>query len=210
MVTERWYTLYTKPNAEYQVASALRQRDIHIYLPEMAVSNPQQGRKKKPFFPCYLFIKVDFEAIGLSVVQWTPGLRRIVAFGDQPLPLPDNLIQLIQRQLGEIELAGDLPAHSFEPGDTVTITDGPFQNMLAIFEGPSSSSQRVRVLLSILGHLNRVQVALDDLAQAPPEAKPPAQKRLRRTRGRGRPIRVGAECGQLSSILVGENSVPSA
>lgn len=209
MATERWYTLYTKPNAEYQVASALQQRGIHTYLPEMKFTKPQQGRKKKPFFPCYLFIKVDFEAIGLSVVQWTPGLRRIVAFGDQPLPLPDTVIQLIRGQLGEIELAGGLPTHSFKPGDTVAITDGPFRNMLAIFEGPTSPSQRVRVLLSILGHLNRVQVDLDDLAQAPVEAKPAARKRLRRTRGRGRRIRGGPEYGKLPSMVVGKNSASS-
>ena len=102
MATERWYTLYTKPNAEYQVANALKQRGIQTYLPEIELAKPQQGRKKKPFFPCYLFIRVDFEAIELSAVQWTPGLRRIVSFGDQPMPLPDDLITLVRRLAGSL------------------------------------------------------------------------------------------------------------
>jgi transcriptional antiterminator RfaH len=148
MATKRWYTLYTKPNAEYQVANALQQRGVRTYLPEIELAKPQKGRKKKPFFPCYLFIKVDFESIGLGAVQWTPGLRRIVAFGDQPTPLPDDMIYLIRRRLGEIEAAGGWPAHPFRPGDTVRITEGPLRNMVAIFEGPTTPSQRVKVLCS--------------------------------------------------------------
>ncbi len=203
MATKRWYTLYTKPNAEYQVASALNQRGIQSYLPEIELARPQRGRKKKPFFPCYLFIKVDFEAIGLSAVQWTPGLRRIVSFGDQPIPLPDDLIYLIRRRLGEIRAAGGWPAHSFKPGDTVRITEGPLRNMLAVFEGPTTPSQRVKVLCSILGRLSRVQVEPDILVLTATQAQAPAPKRPRRTRGRGRRIRGGTEFAQQASIAVG-------
>jgi len=59
---ERWYTLYTKPNAEYQVVATLQQRDVQTYLPEMEMPKASgKGRRKKPFFPCYVFSKIDFE-----------------------------------------------------------------------------------------------------------------------------------------------------
>ena len=32
---------------------------------------------------------------------------------------------------------------TFQPGDPVQITDGPFRDMLAIFEGPTTPTQRV-------------------------------------------------------------------
>ena len=144
---ENWYTLHTKPNAEYQVATALQQRGLQTYLPELETVNPKRGRLKKPFFPCYLFMRVDFDCVGFSSVQWTPGLRRVVAFDHQPVPLPDEAIHLIRRRLGEIEASGGLPLHSFEPGETVRITDGPFRDMLAIFDRPTSSYERVQVLL---------------------------------------------------------------
>ena len=206
MATKRWYTLYTKPNAEYQVANALQQRGVRTYLPEIELAKPQKGRKKRPFFPCYLFIKVDFESIGLGAVQWTPGLRRIVAFGDQPIPLPDDMIYLIRRRLGEIEAAGGWPAYLFKPGDTVRITEGPFRNMLAIFEGPTTPSQRVKVLCSILGHLSRVQVAPTELSLVPNQSEAPEPKRGRRTRGRGRRIRNETKFAQAASLVVKENS----
>src|SRR5215510_9053335 len=101
---EKWYTLYTKPNAEYQVATALTQRQIYTYLPELQLPKARHGRK--PFFPCYLFARIDFSSVGVSFIQWIPGLRRLVTVNDQPIPMSDTVIELIQRKLGELETAG--------------------------------------------------------------------------------------------------------
>lgn len=186
---EQWYTLHTKPNAEYQVVAALQQRDVQTYLPEMEIPRGRRkGRGKKPFFPCYVFSKIDFEVVGVSQVQWTPGLRRIVSFGDRPVPLPDEVIGLIRHRLGEVEANGGWPIHTFKSGDTVRITNGPFRNMLAIFEGPTTPSERVQILLDILGHASRVQIDVHDLEIVSDGTQAPQLQRPRRTRGRGRRI----------------------
>ena len=185
---ERWYTLHTKPNTEYQVATALQRRGLEIYLPEIENPKTSQGRKGKPFFPCYLFLKIDFEIVGLSHVQWTPGLRRVLTFGDQPVPVSNKVIDFIQGKLGEIKANGGWPVHTFKSGDTVRITEGPFRDMLAIFEGPTTPGKRVQVLLTILGHTNRVQVKATDLEKVPPRTEAHAPK-PRRTRGQGRRIK---------------------
>jgi transcriptional antiterminator RfaH len=190
---EQWHALHTKPNAEYQVATALQRQELEVYLPEIEVPNTSEGRRDKPFFPCYLFLKVDFETVGLSQVQWTPGLRRVLTFGDQLAPVSNKVIDLIQQKLGEIKANGGWPLPTFKPGDTVRINDGPFKDMLAIFEGPTTPSQRVQVLLNILGHISRVQISVVDLEKAPPGVSAPGPKRLRRTRGQGHHIKRTAE-----------------
>lgn len=187
---ENWYTLHTKPNAEYQVAASLKRREIQTYLPEVETPKARNRRKMKPFFPCYLFIKVDFGRVGLSQVQWTPGLRRIVAFDNRPVPLPDEIINTIRRKLEEVNTAKGQVAHNFRPGDPVRITDGPLQGLLAIFEGPSTPAERVRVLLNMLGHASRVHLSVNDLEKAEPGTEAPKPKRPRRTRGRGRRIKA--------------------
>jgi transcriptional antiterminator RfaH len=186
---EHWYTLYTKPNAEYQVARALSRRGIEAYVPEIDAVKKRQGRTRKPFFPCYLFMRIDLERVGLSQIEWTPGLRRIVAFDERPRPLPDQAVELIRRKLEGINAAGGWAVPRFKPGETVRITDGPFKDLLAIFEGPCSPARRVQVLLSFLGQVSRARVAVEDLEKAPPGAEPPAPKRPRRTRGGGRRVR---------------------
>jgi transcriptional antiterminator RfaH len=181
---ENWYVLHSKPNAEYQVANALKGRGIQTYLPEIEAPKARLGRKRQPFFPCYLFVRVDLEAVGLSQVQWTPGLRRIVAFGDRPTSVADEVIDLIQRRLGEMEASGGLTGHTFMPGDTVRITDGPMQGMLAVFERPTTPSERVQVLLTFLGQANRARVPVTDLEKVTPETNSPASGSSERRRGR--------------------------
>ena len=191
---EQWYTLQAKTNAEHLVALTLQRRGLQIYLPEIEVKKTSGGLKKVPFFPSYLFVKVDFSQASLSQIQWTPGLQRVVAFEDQPQPVAEEVIDLIRQKLGEKGTRSDRqPACEFRHGDTVRITKGPFQDLIGIFEGSPTASERVEVLLTILG-ASRVHLDVTDLekvadAQATTRAHKPATKRPRRTRGRGRRVK---------------------
>lgn len=185
---KNWYTLQTNPNAEYQVTTYLVRRGIDFYLPEVDAPRSRRQRKKKPFFPGYLFIKVDFEQVELSAIRWTPGLRRIVSFDDQPLAVDDEVIDYIQSCLDRQK---QQPAeHDFKPGDVVKIKDGPFAGLEAVFDSDITPAKRVQILLQILGHANRVTINVDDLEKLDSPAKSePTSKRPRRSRGRGRPIK---------------------
>ncbi len=188
---KEWYTVHTKPNAETQVAAALQQRGITTFLPQVRRKTPNHDYRQQPFFPCYLFINVDLAATGLSAVQWTPGLRRLVSFNDRPTPLAGEVIELIRHRAEALGVTGGLPGHAFKPGDTVRITAGPFKDMLAIFDSPNTPEERVQVLLTILGRASRYQLDASDLAKPPADTPGPApvqSNRPRRTRGKGRRI----------------------
>ena len=187
---KQWYTLHTKPKSEYQVAQVLQQRGIQTYVPQIEVVDARsKKRKKNPFFPCYIFSNIDLTTVSISQVQWTPGLRNFVNFGQHPIPVPDDVINLIRRKLDKLATDGGWSNHPFKPGDTVRIIDGPFCNMLAVFDGMTTPNERVQVLLDILGHASRVQVNVTDLEAVPAGAEAPLPKRPRRTRGRGRRIK---------------------
>lgn len=190
---EQWYTLHTKPNAEYRVMATLQRRAIETYLPEILTCPRPKEKRKQPFFHCYLFAKIDLEQVGFSAMQWTPGLLRIVAFDEQPAALPDEVIELIRAKVESLTAAGGLPRHNLKPGDTVRIKEGPFQNMLAVFDGPITPAERVQVLLEILGYARRVKVAVADLEKTNAQIPPAAPKRPRRTRGRGRRITTASK-----------------
>ena len=115
-------------------------------------------------------------------------MRYIVKYGDQPVPVPEEVIVLINQKISKMEFEATAPNLRFNPGDMVRIKDGPFEDLLAIFEGPTTPSARVRVLLSTLNRTIRVRIEADDLEKAPAHAVKAAEKRQRRTRGRGRPI----------------------
>jgi len=190
-----WYVLYTKPNAEYQVAYHLKNAGVTTFFPTVRSVRPRPGYNSVPLFPSYLFIQVDMDTFDMSIIRWTPGLRYIVMFDDKPAVVPDEVIQYFMRKVNEINNVGGLPSHNFKPGDKLIIRSGPMAGLEAIFEGPLGPAERVKVLIEFLGRITRAEVPVEllELANGNELARvleaPPRKKRRRRTRGKGRAIR---------------------
>ncbi len=58
--------------------------------------------KIEPYFPGYLFIKVDLEQVASSTFQWMPMTEGLVTSADSPLYVPDRIIKAIHRSLWKI------------------------------------------------------------------------------------------------------------
>lgn len=127
---------------------------MEIFLPMIRVNpvNPRASRERA-YFPNYLFACVDLDVIGLSALQWTPGLRRLVQFGDEPASVPQNLIIELKRQLNEIRAAGGQVFEGLKEGDSIRVTSGPFEGYRGVFEERLSGADRVRILLELIGDL---------------------------------------------------------
>jgi transcriptional antiterminator RfaH len=181
---DAWYALYTKPNAEAQVARALEARGFRFFLPLLPPSTPQS--RPQALFPSYLFVRCDLSEVNVDHLQFLPGLRRIVAFAGRPAVVGDDAVEMMARELDEIEAAGGLLKHSFQPGDTVVIDSGPLAGLRGVFQGPLGPSERVRILVRFLGETNRAEVPLEALRKASDDDLAP--RRRRGTRGGGRKI----------------------
>ncbi len=153
---QQWYVLHTKPHKERQVASALRFQKLEVFLPIVRVNpvNPRAARERA-YFPNYLFAHLDLSVTGLDVVQWTPGLRSLVLIGDQPAAVHDSLIIELKRRLSEIRAAGGLVFDGLKPGERIRIVNGPFAGYEGVFDVRLSGTERVRVLLELIGDRRR-------------------------------------------------------
>jgi transcription antitermination factor NusG len=96
------------------------------------------------------------------------------------------VIEALRQQVDLLNAQGGLPEHSFRPGDPVLLTRGPLEGVAALFVGPTTPSERVRVLVQFLGSLREVDVDVETLELPGQHAE---FKRERRTRGKGRRIR---------------------
>lgn len=146
-----WYVMHSKPNKEELLYEQLRSRNIDTYYPRIKVQpvNPR-ARKRKPYFPGYLFIKADLDALGPSTLRWMPGALGLVDFGSNPASVPDELLQAIQKKVEHINKLDENQAERFRAGEVVTIQTGPFAGYHAIFESRLPGHERVRVLLQML------------------------------------------------------------
>ena len=157
-----WYALRSKSRKEEAVFRQLQSQGYEIFYPCLRVHpvNPR-SRKIVPYFPGYLFVEADLEQSGISVFQWMPHTIGLVSFGGEPSIVPENLILAIQKRVDEINAAGGEIFDGLKPGETVWISDGPFQGFEAIFDGRLPGSERVRVLLEFLGNRRKVSVVLE-------------------------------------------------
>jgi transcriptional antiterminator RfaH len=158
---EHWYALYTKPKKEHQVDSLLRGRGIQTYLPTVKRKTRRRDRPDRVvYFPCYVFARLDFKVVPRSSIAWMPGVRRIVAFGDQPAIVADELVDLIRQRLGGIEQVG---YGGLRQGDRVRITSGPLRDLEAIFDRPVARGERVRVLLEVMGRMTPAEIDYSEI-----------------------------------------------
>ncbi|MCZ7572385.1 MAG: hypothetical protein M5U01_27855 [Ardenticatenaceae bacterium] len=149
----RWYVLHTKPHKEAIVWQQVQAYGLESYYPRIQVQpvNPR-SRTVRPYFPGYLFVRADLDAVRLSTLQWMPAAIGLVSFGGQPAVVPDELIAAIRRHVRDVIGAGGELFYGLEPGDPVEIRDGLFAGYEAIFDARLSATDRVRVLLKMLSH----------------------------------------------------------
>jgi transcriptional antiterminator RfaH len=150
-MTEYWYALQSKPNKEDALFQQLQNQGIEVFYPRIRVNpvNPR-AKKIKAYFPGYMFIRADIQAVGLSTFQWMPFARGMVVFGQEPATVPDPLIHAIRRKVEAVNAAGGELFDGLQKGETVMIHEGPFQGYEAIFDLRLPGTERVRVLIKLL------------------------------------------------------------
>jgi len=146
-----WYVLRVKPHKERSVCTQIELSKLEVYFPVLKVKpvNPRAARER-PYFPGYMFVKLDLAEMGTNALRWLPGTLGLVSFGGMPAKVPPNLIQEIKTRLVTIEAHGGLALEKLQQGDRVRITGGVFAGYEAIFDTRLPGKQRVQVLLSFL------------------------------------------------------------
>jgi transcription elongation factor/antiterminator RfaH len=157
---QRWYVIQTKPHKEFMVRDALaRLQDVQAYLPILRVKpvNPR-ARKVRPFFPGYLFAHADLSRVGLSAIQWNPGIVRVLGSGDEPVAISPHVIDKIRDRVREVQQQEAFASGRFRKGDRVRITTGPFEGFEGMFDTRLGGQMRARILVEFLGRLTVTEV----------------------------------------------------
>jgi len=150
-----WYALRSKTRKEDVVYRQLIGQDVETFYPRLRVNpvNPR-SRRYKPYFPGYLFVRLDITELGSNAFKWMPHTLGLVSFGGEPAIVPENLIYEIRLRVEMIDQAGGEVLEGINEGDVVKISDGPFRGYEAIFDSKLPGSERVRVLLQLLDSRN--------------------------------------------------------
>ena len=125
---ERWYAAQTSANHEKRVAEQLNLRAVEAYLPLYTSVRRWKDRRVRlelPLFPGYVFVRLALRD-RLQVLQ-TPSVARLVGFGGQPTPLPEQEIDSLRRGLTHDMLIEPHPY--LKVGQRVRVKTGPLQGL---------------------------------------------------------------------------------
>ncbi len=153
-----WYVIQTKPKKEEEAKSYLSTNGLEVFNPLIETFAPRNGRLNKefrPLFPNYIFGKFDIEQ-NYNLVRWARGVKSILGFGGEFTPVAEEVVDLIRNRTDGRGIVRK--NYHFEPNDLVRIKSGPLKDLLGLFDRWVSDSERVRILLNLIGYQPEVEI----------------------------------------------------
>ena len=173
MITETkaksWYIVHTYSGFEERVRQNLRQRieamgmqekfgDIRI--PTETLVEMKGGKRReiqRKFFPGYIIVEMEMSDDAWHLVKNTPKVTGFVGSGKEPTPLTaEEVEQILHRVTSTKEKPK--PKHTFEKGEHVRITDGPFTNFTGVVEEVNLDRSTLKVMVTIFGRSTPVEL----------------------------------------------------
>ncbi|MFC0269446.1 transcription/translation regulatory transformer protein RfaH [Kushneria aurantia] len=153
----RWYAVQCKGGESFRASENLQRQGYDIYHPQISVEKRRRGRDvavAEPLFPAYLFIALSPQA-NRAPIRSTRGVVSLVAFGGEPIALPEGLIETLMAREGSLAESGTRPL--LQPGQAIEITEGPFRELQGRLM-QCRGEERVIVLLELLQREHRVSL----------------------------------------------------
>ncbi|WP_417585611.1 transcription termination/antitermination NusG family protein [Nitrincola sp.] len=160
-----WYLFRTKARCELQAEQQLKCLGYQVYLPAIPaqVSDQQEAEagRVQPLFPGYLFVRFDPFQESIRKIVTLSTISQAVKTCGALSPVELALVrELRKRCLMVLESPSKT---TFCYGDRVTVKDGPFAQVDAIFS-ETVGSKRCKLLLEMLGKVQIIETDLNNLA----------------------------------------------
>jgi transcriptional antiterminator NusG len=168
-MASRWYVIHVYSGFEKKVATAIREqaeqkalgeRFEEILVPTEEVVEVKRGAKvssERKFFPGYVLVKMELTDDAYHLIKNTPKVTGFLGSDNKPTPLSETEAQRLLQQVQE-GIERPKPSVTFEVGEQVRVSDGPFASFNGTVEEVDESRSRVRVAVSIFGRATPVEL----------------------------------------------------
>ncbi|MBK0400169.1 transcription termination/antitermination protein NusG [Limibaculum sp. M0105] len=175
-MAKRWYSVHVLSNFEKKVAEAIRdamhQQGLEdeieeVMVPTEEVVEVRRGQKvnvERRFMPGYVLVKMEMTDRSYHAINDIPRVTGFLGPQGRPTPLRDSEVARILNQVEE-GLERPRPSITFEIGEQVNVTDGPFEGFTGLVEDVDESNARLKVSVSIFGRATPVDLEYSQVSK---------------------------------------------
>ena len=182
-----WYVVHSYAGYERRVKANLENRitslnmedyifQVEVPMEEVVeIKNAQRKLVTRVRIPGYVLVRTDLTDESWGAVRHTPGVTGFVGQTHQPFPLNEDEVfsmlapTLAKKEPAKQEAAAGEPETpievDFTVGESVTVTDGPFETLPATISEINAEAQKLQVLVSIFGRETPVELSFSQVAK---------------------------------------------
>ena len=176
-MAKRWYSVSVLSNFEKKVAESIkesaRQQGLEdeieeVMVPTEEVTELRRNKKvqvERRFMPGYVLVKMEMTDRAYHLINDTNRVTGFLGPQGRPTPLPDGEVARILNQVEE-GVERPRPMITFEIGEQVSVTDGPFEGFQGLVEEVDDENARLKVSVSIFGRATPVELEYAQVAKA--------------------------------------------
>jgi transcriptional antiterminator NusG len=168
-VSAQWYVIQVFSGFEKKVAQSIKEQAQQkgmagliedVLVPTDSVVEMRKNKKinaERKFFPGYVLAKMEMTDETWHLVKNTPKVNQFLGTRSKPMPITEKEADRLLNQIKE-GIERPKPAITFEIGEQVRVSDGPFTSFNGTVEEIDEERARLKVSVSIFGRPTPVEL----------------------------------------------------
>lgn len=146
-----WHLLYCKARNEKRAELHLNNQGVSSFFPVFSREKIVRGKRTmvtEAVFPNYLFIKMN-DQVSYTSVRSTRGISDFVRVGQVPVQVSADLVYQLMARSDTDEFNQQVAEHLSalpQEGDKVSIKEGPYRGLDAIYKSPDGLERSVLLI----------------------------------------------------------------